>query len=132
MGYGFYFLRDGRPAGYCVQATCDRRGCHAEIDRGLGYLCGSPMGADGGCGLYFCPEHLGSVGERGGCKHRGGPWGRLLSCMAAHVTFDPDHPARLGWEEFCLYRAGHDGQHEWELKMESEPDRLPIAVGEQA
>jgi hypothetical protein len=46
MGYGYYTVgcigygRDeaiSRPAGYMVRATCDRRGCDAVINRGLGY-----------------------------------------------------------------------------------------------
>jgi hypothetical protein len=59
MGYAHYVLADGREAGYGVEATCDEQGCTAEIDRGLGYLCGRTPGADEyGCGGYFCGEHL--------------------------------------------------------------------------
>ncbi len=63
MGYGYYVLPDGREAGYAVRATCDADECSAQIDRGLGYLCGhEPDGwrseMDPGCGRYFCPEHL--------------------------------------------------------------------------
>lgn len=62
MGYGYYVLADGREAGYGVQAECDRGGCAAQIDRGLGYLCGNlPDGwrdeSEPGCGLYFCGPH---------------------------------------------------------------------------
>lgn len=62
MGYGYYVLPDGRSAGYNVTAECDYEDCQQEIDRGLAYLCGeSPDGFrdidDGGCGLYFCPNH---------------------------------------------------------------------------
>lgn len=49
-----------RDIGYGVPATCDHPGCKAEIDRGLGYVCGGePYGGDRGCGLYFCDLHLG-------------------------------------------------------------------------
>lgn len=59
MGYAYYTLADGREAGYGVTATCDKDGCDAEIDRGLGYLCGHmPGGDEWGCGGYFCGEHL--------------------------------------------------------------------------
>ena len=62
----------GREIGYGIQATCDQRGCDEVINRGLGYCCG-PMhnGDEGGCGGYYCDEHLGWVGPRGGCPHRG-------------------------------------------------------------
>ncbi|WP_194838878.1 hypothetical protein [Nocardia sp. XZ_19_369] len=49
-----------RHIGYEVPAQCDHPGCSAEIDRGLGHVCGSePYGGEEGCGLYFCGSHLG-------------------------------------------------------------------------
>lgn len=62
MGYAYYVLPDGREAGYGVVATCDQPACVAQIDRGLGYLCGNdPDGwrdfSEPGCGLYFCGAH---------------------------------------------------------------------------
>lgn len=58
MGYAYYTLPDGREAGYSVEATCDKPGCDAKIDRGLGYLCGrEPGGDEFGCGDYFCEDH---------------------------------------------------------------------------
>lgn len=59
MGYGYYTVGpDNRPAGYYVLATCDKRGCDEEIDRGLGYLCGDTphdeWSDEPGCGRYFC------------------------------------------------------------------------------
>lgn len=76
---------DGRPIGYGVAATCDHPGCVAEIDRGLGYVCG-PMHGSGnewGCGRYYCGEHRDQVVH--GCegdpyddgplvRGRGGRW----------------------------------------------------------
>lgn len=48
-----------RDIGYGVPATCDSPGCGAKIDRGLGHRCGGPSPDDeGGCGLYFCGQHL--------------------------------------------------------------------------
>ena len=59
MGYAYYVLPDGREAGYSVEAVCDEEGCETEIDRGLGYLCGSdPRGDEHGCTGYFCGAHL--------------------------------------------------------------------------
>lgn len=118
MGYGFYGPQMQREAdgewhdrflGYMVLATCDWRGCEAEIDRGLGYLCGQephdPFGDGPGCGRYYCGRHLGFVGPRGGCRHRGGrAWGRALSCMAQ----DPETG------KYCCDRAGHKEPHAWE------------------
>ena len=72
MGYGSYELtcgpHHGEWGGYSIEAICDEPGCLAEIDRGLGYLCGrTPGGDEYGCGGYFCGEHL----EHGECNH---PW----------------------------------------------------------
>lgn len=113
MGYGFYFVFDHfeptgeKPAGYMVLATCDQRGCDEEINRGLGYLCGSEPGDlwdDGpGCRRYFCEKHLSATGERGGCRHRRNkPWGRVLSDMV-------QSPEGV----YCLDRIGHEGLHAW-------------------
>ena len=59
MGWGYYKLSDGREAGYMVDAECDFPDCHAQINRGLGWLCGSmpESSEDDGCGFYFCGEH---------------------------------------------------------------------------
>lgn len=68
MGYAYYILVDGREAGYGVEAKCDKDVCDADIDRGLGFLCGrSPNGfrdfAEWGCGNYFCMNHLHAAGH---------------------------------------------------------------------
>lgn len=55
MGYARYIDDLGRPAGYAVQATCDEEGCSEEIDRGMAYRCDPD---EGGCGRFFCYEHL--------------------------------------------------------------------------
>lgn len=116
MGYGYYTVggfgygTDGspRPAGYMVQATCDRRGCDAEINRGLGYLCGEVphdrWDDEPGCGRYYCEDHGGWVGPRGGCAHRGiKAWGRVLSDLVPN----PDGSV------VCCDREGHEGPHAW-------------------
>jgi hypothetical protein len=115
MGYGFYFIDDGfptynrRPAGYMVLATCDKRGCDNEIYRGMGYVCGGEphdMTSDlPGCGRYFCAEHLGWVGDRGGCTHRrrGKSWGTTLACMEVKTDEFGD--------VYCLNRIGHRCPH---------------------
>ena len=108
MGYGYYEA-GGRPCGYMVLATCDKRGCEAEIDRGLGYLCGTEPGwpyENGvGCQRYYCGDHLSFVGPRGGCSHPRsyGAWGRTLSDMV------PNADGSI----VCLDPVGHDGPHAW-------------------
>jgi len=57
MGWAYYVI-DGRPCGYGVQALCDSEYCFERIDRGLGWLCGEmPGGDEHGCGGYFCGAH---------------------------------------------------------------------------
>lgn len=60
MGWSIgYDTKWSRDIGYGVPATCDHPGCGAEIDRGLGYVCGQDVyGGDHGCGLFFCDAHL--------------------------------------------------------------------------
>lgn len=62
MGYAHYTVyRRGEEieAGYAVPDTCNAPDCGAEIDRGLGCLCGTtPGGDEHGCGGYFCGAHL--------------------------------------------------------------------------
>jgi hypothetical protein len=56
IGYDSNWQRD---IGYGVPAVCDHPKCNAEIDRGLGCVCGGqPYGGEKGCGLYFCGDHL--------------------------------------------------------------------------
>jgi hypothetical protein len=56
IGYDDNWDRD---IGYGVPGECDAPGCHARIDRGLGYVCGGqPYGGEKGCGLFFCGKHL--------------------------------------------------------------------------
>lgn len=48
-----------RDVGYGVPSVCDHPSCSAEIDRGLGYICGGDIGGgENGCGLFFCGKHL--------------------------------------------------------------------------
>jgi hypothetical protein len=65
----------GRPIGYAWEATCDRPGCNAKIDRGLAYACGGMHGnealggdpdADWTATYRVGSASLGSV-VRGGC-----------------------------------------------------------------
>jgi hypothetical protein len=72
-----------REIGYGIEATCDKRDCETVINRGLGTVCGdmhhTPWDDEPGCGRYYCDDHHGWVGDRGGCDHRGiVAWGRTL------------------------------------------------------
>lgn len=118
MGYGFYFVGE-RPAGYMVLATCDKRGCEEEIDRGLGYLCGQYphdlWSDEPGCGRYYCEAHLGGYWPTGGCTHRrrGRAWGRTLSDLVQSPT-----------GVYCLDRIGHEGLHAWARADPATPSTL--------
>lgn len=111
MGYAYY-KSHGRHLGYGVLATCDYRGCSQEIDRGLGYLCGtSPhdiikrWSEEPGCGRYYCSKHLGWVGPRGGCSHKSKlSWGKDLSCLQLNED----------GSIICLYQKNHKIPHAWE------------------
>jgi hypothetical protein len=92
MGWARYQNHEGRECGYAVAATCDHPGCTAEIDRGLGYLCGTTDAIDGsgpGCGKYFCAAHLPAVR-----KMKGGGYASLcVACKDDPVDddhFEPD------------------------------------------
>jgi hypothetical protein len=117
MGYGFYTTRgaDGkeRPTGYLVIATCDVRGCDEVINRGMGYLCGTvphdPFSDEPGCGRYYCAAHLGWVGPRGSCSHRGRfhvGYGRVISDL------EPNADGSI----VCCDPIGHDGPHAWAVR----------------
>lgn len=99
VGYDTNWQRD---IGYGVPAVCDQPGCHAEIDRGLAYVCGGePYGGDEGCGLFFCDRHLvgGEVVVQ--CER----------CAAGRDPFDakPDVPEWVNWklndESWAEWRA---------------------------
>lgn len=58
-GYGEVWRRGELiEVGYGVDAQCEHPDCSEEIDRGLGWLCGSMHGdPEDGCGGYFCGNH---------------------------------------------------------------------------
>lgn len=79
IGFDRHWDRD---IGYGVPAYCDHPRCHAEIDRGLAYVCGGePYGGDKGCGLYFCASHGGGFL----CP-------RCVNCKPPYRHPKPDHP----------------------------------------
>lgn len=59
MGWSYGHNAAGREVGYGIEATCDKPGCGASIDRGLAFVCGDMHdGGEHGCGAYFCSSHL--------------------------------------------------------------------------
>ena len=78
-----------RDIGYGVPAFCDHPGCGAEIDRGLGYVCGGdPYGGERGCGLFFCEKHQAYA------KRRGRTVQLCSRCLRRRPPYSatPDHP----------------------------------------
>lgn len=85
VGYDTDWRRD---IGYGVPAMCDHPACAVGIDRGLAYRCGWGLHGDEGCGLFFCPAHVGFDG----CDR----------CAAGEEPFEPK-PDLLEWVEHKLY-----------------------------
>jgi hypothetical protein len=78
-----------RDVGYGVPAYCDQPGCTAEIDRGLGHICGGePFGGEHGCGLHFCTHHLADPHQLCHRCRQGLP----------HFALKPDHPKWMHWK----------------------------------
>lgn len=88
IGYDSNWKRD---IGYGVPAYCDEPGCTAEIDRGLGYVCGArPYGGELGCGLYFCGHHQMDGSQR--CARC------FTGPTAEPYEAKPDHPKWVKWK----------------------------------
>lgn len=105
IGYDSNWNRD---IGYGVPATCDHPDCNEQIDRGLAHVCGgAPYGGDGGCGLYFCGNHLFALGHR--CER----------CAKRRKPFlaKPDLPVWIEW------KLTHESWQSWR-------DENPEAVAE--
>lgn len=106
IGYDSKWKRD---IGYGVPAFCDHPGCKRVIDRGLAYVCcdQEPYGGEDGCGLYFCPEHLG-IGE----------------CIHGDIEPKPDHP------KWIRHKLSHESWKQWRDEHPAEVERLRQATGQ--
>ena len=113
IGYDRYWQRD---IGHGVPATCDYPGCGAEIDRGLGCVCGGqPFGGEHGCGLSFCGRHqLGGLQQCERCYDGGDPF-----------TPTPDAP------EWIRHKLTDDSWAEWRAENPEAVERLQQAGGGQ-
>lgn len=101
IGYDRKWKRD---IGYGVPATCDHPGCAAEIDRGLGYVCGGqPYGGDFGCGLYFCPKHK----KTAGYLRDHAPL--CARCYHGRIPYEPSRDA----PEWLLHKLRDESWSEW-------------------
>lgn len=94
MGWSVGYDRNwSRDIGYGVPAYCDHPKCNAEIDRGLGYVCGGGpygrgfRGARDGCGLFFCDQH-------GGGRY----CPRCAAYKPPYKHPKPDHPDWVKWK----------------------------------
>lgn len=86
-----------RDIGYGVPAQCDFPGCAAEIDRGLGYVCGAePFGGGTGCGLFFCIAHGGGFH---GCPHQ--------------FKDDPAYQPSADTPEWIAHKLTHESWAQW-------------------
>lgn len=92
IGYDEHWQRD---IGYGVPAICDHPDCSEEIDRGLSYVCANQEPREGrgdkggGCGLYFCAQHLRAYGSK--CER----------CAKYRKPFKPK-PDTLKWLYFKM------------------------------
>jgi hypothetical protein len=105
-----------RDIGYGVPALCDHPKCNAEIDRGLGYVCGGkPRGGETGCGLYFCSEHL-RFGR-----------GRAFHCTRC-LRYKPPYNAKPDVDEWVRWKLTHDSWAEWREEHPAEVKALRARV----
>lgn len=105
MGGWAYCGKDqyGREVGYAIAAVCDYPGCREVIDRGLGFLCGDIHNGETGCGRYFCFDHRGSLGPKGGCQHKFKGYG---------ITFCQPMLDVMSLEVYCA--CGYEHSVKWE------------------
>jgi hypothetical protein len=109
IGYDESWKRD---IGYGVPAKCDYPGCGADIDRGLGYVCGGePYGGAEGCGLFFCG------------KHRSGA-GLCCQCQKGTEPFEAT-PDTLEWIQWKLT---HESWQTWRDENPEEVAKLRAQV----
>jgi hypothetical protein len=98
-----------RDIGYGVPAYCDHPQCWAEINRGLGYVCGGqPYGGEKGCGLFFCGHHLSHARE-------GGPFCPRCARYRDSYKAKPDK-----WE-WVNHKLTHESWQKW---RDENPDEV--------
>jgi len=110
VGYDDNWKRD---IGYGVPAHCDHPGCTAEIDRGLGYVCGDePYGGEHGCGLFICVEHQRSNDKcLQLCQH-------CADRRRKELTPSSDHP------EWIMHKLTDESWQQWRIENPDEVEQM--------
>lgn len=109
IGYDSAWKRD---IGYGVPAYCDHPQCFAQIDRGLGHVCGGePYGGEHGCGLYLCEHHLHYTSR--------GPL-----CARCRNHRKSSYPAKEDHPDWVRHKATDPSWAEWRAAQKQE-DRKP-------
>lgn len=119
MGYAIYQM-NGRDCGYGVPAICEHPGCNENIDRGMGYCCGSAPDSEQGCHMYFCGKHLfyvSRINEDGEEEHST----QLCEICSLNFKLGDDNyklhaalfPEKPDTEEWCHWKLEHESWQEW-------------------
>ena len=104
-----------RWVGYGVPAICDHPKCSAEIDRGLGYVCGADIyGGVRGCGLFFCPDHL---------RYNGG-----TSVCTPCLYRKPPYPMKEDSIEWVRHLLTDESWADWRIANHDEVSALMARV----
>ena len=110
LGYDNRWKRD---IGYGVPAVCDHPRCHAEIDRGLSYVCGGePYGGDG-CGLFFCVNHLNSYRSKRG--------GESFPACPKCQRYEPPYRPKKDVRRWVAWKLTDDSWAKW---RDENPDKV--------
>lgn len=109
IGYDLTWKRD---IGYGVPALCDHPRCHAKIDRGMAYVCGSdPLGGEKGCGLFFCANHLTYRTPRGS--------DRMQQFCPRCIQYKPPFKPKPDVQEWINHKMTDPSWEEWRRKNNS-------------
>lgn len=118
IGYDSNWNRD---IGYGVPAYCDHPDCKAEIDRGLGYVCGGePYGGEHGCGLYVCEHHS----EYAGAKRD-----HVRLCLACRFG-KPTYLATADHPDWIKHKLTDPSWQQWRDENPDEVDTMTGGPGE--
>lgn len=120
IGYDTNWHRD---IGYGVPAVCDHPHCDAQIDRGLGHVCGSdPYGGDYGCGLFFCWGHLSYRSPRGADRSVA----NCVRCLNYKSSFKP----KPDTAEWLNWKLTHESWEAWRQEHPAAVERIKAQLAE--
>lgn len=113
-----YDERHKRDIGYGVPAKCDQPGCDADIDRGLGYVCGGDVyGGEHGCGLFFCSDHMIFTDIDPNDKFSEEAVELCERCQRGEDNFEPSPDV----EQWLRHKLNHESWADW---RNEDPQRL--------